>query len=106
MIATPRREAAGFAHAARALGLSRRCGSVRLGRYAAFRSRVRDVLAKACRSICSKSSRRRLRVKLIAYIGVQIDMLDDATYRSPRRAHGGSLWSWLSAPPPSSAMTS
>jgi sarcosine oxidase subunit gamma len=35
---------------------------------------------------------------LVAYIGVQLDMLDDATFQlTTPRSTAGSFWSWLSA---------
>jgi methylglutamate dehydrogenase subunit D len=37
-------------------------------------------------------------VTLVAYIGVQLDMLDDATFQlTAPRSMAGSFWSWLTA---------
>ncbi len=62
--------------------------------------RVRDVLAKGVPIDLHPRVFKPgdVAVTLIAYIGVQIDMLDDATYRlTAPRSMAASFWSWLSA---------
>ena len=63
--------------------------------------RVRDVLAKGVPVDLHASAFKPgdVATTLVAYIGVQIDMLDAApTYQlSAPRSMAGSLWSWLSA---------
>lgn len=63
-------------------------------------SRVRDVLAKGVPLDLHPKAFKVGDVAntLIAYIGVQIDMLDDATFQlTAPRSVAGTLWSWLSA---------
>jgi methylglutamate dehydrogenase subunit D len=62
--------------------------------------RVRDVLAKGVAIDLHPKIFKPGDVAstVIAYIGVQIDMLDDATYQlTAPRSMAGSFWSWLSA---------
>ena len=63
--------------------------------------RVRDVLAKGVPIDLHPNAFKPgdVATTLIAYVGVQIDMLDDApTYQlAAPRSMAGSLWSWLSA---------
>lgn len=63
--------------------------------------RVRDVLAKGVPLDLHPKAFRPgdVAATLVAYIGVQIDMLDDApTYQlTAPRSMAGSLWSWLAA---------
>ena len=62
--------------------------------------RVRDVLAKGVPIDLHPKVFKPgdVAVTLVAYIGVQIDMLDEATYRlTAPRSMAGTLWSWLSA---------
>ena len=62
--------------------------------------RVRDVLAKGVPVDLHPKVFKPGDVAstLVAYIGVQIDMLDDATYQlTAPRSMAGSFWSWLSA---------
>jgi len=62
--------------------------------------RVRDVLAKGLAIDLHPKSFKPGDVAntLIAYVGVQIDMLDDATWQlTAPRSMAGTFWSWLSA---------
>ncbi len=62
--------------------------------------RVRDVLAKGLAIDLHLKSFKPGDVAntLIAYVGVQIDMLDDATWQlTAPRSMAGTFWSWLSA---------
>ena len=63
-------------------------------------SNVRDVLAKGLAVDLHPKAFKPgdVATTLIAYIGVQIDMLDDATWQlSAPRSMAGSFWSWLTA---------
>jgi len=65
-----------------------------------FGPRVRDVLAKGLAVDLHPKVFKPgdVAVTLIAYIGVQIDVLDDTTYQlTAPRSMAGSFWSWLSA---------
>jgi methylglutamate dehydrogenase subunit D len=62
--------------------------------------RVRDVLAKGVPIDLHPKAFKPgdVAVTLIAYIGVQLDMLDDATFQlTAPRSTAGSFWSWLTA---------
>jgi len=62
--------------------------------------RVRDVLAKGLAIDLHPKAFKPGDVAntLIAYVGVQIDMLDDATWQlTAPRSMAGTFWSWLSA---------
>ena len=62
--------------------------------------RARDVLAKGLAVDLHPKAFKPgdVATTLIAYIGVQIDMLDDATWQlSAPRSMAGSFWSWLTA---------
>jgi sarcosine oxidase subunit gamma len=62
--------------------------------------RLRDVLAKGVPVDLHPKSFKPgdVAVTLIAYIGVQLDMLDDATFQlTAPRSTAGSFWSWLTA---------
>lgn len=62
--------------------------------------RVRDVLAKGVPIDLHPDEFKAGDVAstLIAYVGVQIDRLDDATYQlTAPRSMAGTLWSWLAA---------
>jgi sarcosine oxidase subunit gamma len=62
--------------------------------------RVRDVLAKGVPLDLHPNAFKPgdVATTLVAYMGVQIDRLDDATYQlTAPRSMAGSLWSWLSA---------
>ena len=96
-------EAAGFAAKVRA----------RLGPFAAVADqsdsrlvlrlsgpRMRDVLAKGVPVDLHPKAFKPgdVAVTLVAYIGVQIDMLDDATFQlTAPRSMAGTFWSWLTA---------
>ena len=65
-----------------------------------FGPRVRDVLAKGLTVDLHPKVFKPgdVAVTPMAYIGVQIDMLDDTTYQlTAPRSMAGSFWSWLSA---------
>jgi sarcosine oxidase subunit gamma len=62
--------------------------------------RVRDVLAKGVPLDLHPNAFKPgdVATTLVAYMGVQIDRLDDAIYQlTAPRSMAGSLWSWLSA---------
>ena len=62
--------------------------------------RVRDVLAKGVPLDLHPDVFKPgdVATTLVAYMGVQVDRLDDATYQlTAPRSMAGSLWSWLSA---------
>jgi sarcosine oxidase subunit gamma len=62
--------------------------------------RVRDVLAKGVPVDLHRKAFKPgdVATTIVAYIGVQIDMLDDATYQlTAPRSMAESFWSWLTA---------